>query len=553
MTMDAQVDVLNVDDNDPQRYIKTRDLQRAGFVVIEAETGIQALRLVEQHRPPVLLLDVKLPDISGLEVCRRVKQAWPGVMVLMTSATFTSSSARTLGLDAGADSYLVQPAEPLELAAAVNALLRLRSSESELRRLNDTLEQRVRDRVTDLQEANQRLKAEIAQRQLAEAALVQSQKMEAVGQLTGGLAHDFNNLLTAVLGNLEFIRTRADDPRIRRWADNAFRAAQRGSRLTSQLLAFSRAQKLITAPVDVNALILGMRELLNQTLGANITIAIELDPALPAAMADQSQLELAILNLAINARDAMPDGGVLTITTAARPGNAQPVMVSVSDTGTGMPPEVAARAFDPFFTTKPPGKGTGLGLSQVYGIARQTGGDVSIESEVDKGTTVTLRLPRAADRVVSEHDRESETVRARPGEKLLVVDDDSDVREIVSSFLAELGYQVRDVPQGDAALAIIAELDPDLLVVDFAMPGMNGAEMAQAARQWKSCLPILFLSGFADSTVLEAAVGSAPLLKKPFRPVDLAAAVRAALDARDAGGGSGIPRSVAPASDADIG
>jgi DNA-binding response OmpR family regulator len=202
MTQIDRVTILNVDDQDAQRYIKTRDLQRAGFEVLEARNGAEALRCAEQYAPPIILLDVQLPDINGYEVCRYVKRKSPETMILMTSATFTTSADRTVGLDSGADAFLVQPAEPLELAACVNALLRIRRSEEELRRLNETLEQRVQDRVTELAQANAALRGEIAQRQAAEAALVQAEKMQAVGQLTGGLAHDFNNLLTAVIGNL---------------------------------------------------------------------------------------------------------------------------------------------------------------------------------------------------------------------------------------------------------------------------------------------------------------------------------------------------------------
>jgi DNA-binding response OmpR family regulator len=526
------VTVLNVDDNDAARYVKTRDLRAAGFEVVEAANGAQALSLVEQNTPSIVLLDVQLPDISGYDVCRRIKLKWPQMMVLMTSATFTESVDRTLGLDAGADSYLVQPAEPLELLAAMNALLRIRASEQELRRLNDTLEQRVQERVRELADANAKLTTEIKQRERAETALLQSQKMEAIGQLTGGLAHDFNNLLTAVIGNLDLIRARNPEPRIRRLAENAFKAAQRGSKLTSQLLAFSRTQRLVMEPVDVNALIVGMRELLNQTLGANIVVETVLDPRAPFAMADGNQLELAILNMSINSRDAMPEGGALTIATSIAGDGANPVTILVSDTGVGMTPEVAARAFDPFFTTKAPGKGTGLGLSQVYGIARQTGGDVSLASEPNRGTTVLLRLPRASEAALSSRENPTAAGGKVYSEHLLVVDDDPDVREIVSGFLAELGYVVREAARGDDALAIFDEFVPDLLVVDFAMPGMNGAELAVAARQRNARLPILFLSGFADTAALEAVAGTAPLLRKPFRPAELAAAVRVALDGK---------------------
>ncbi len=635
--------ILNVDDEETPRYIKRRDLEANGFHVIDAATGAEALRLIEHVEPAVVLLDVQLPDISGYDVCRYTKSKWPEVMVLMTSATFTTSESRTQGLDAGADSYLVQPAEPLELAAAVNALLRIRRAEDILRSLNVTLDAQVKERTTELARAINALKSsaermrtllstsyifqgymapdgtlldanraslegiqaqigdvvgrpfwetpwftatpgmpeaireaveraaagetvqqsivvnlpdgerafdmslrpvkndkgkvigivpeavETTQRLKAEAALRQSMKMEAIGQLTGGLAHDFNNLLTAVIGNLDFIRTRSVEDKVRKWAENAFKAAERGSKLTSQLLAFSRTQKLDTGAVDVNAIIGGMRELLDQSLGPGVIVTFELAPGLPPAVGDANQLELAVLNLALNARDAMPDGGALTVKTALS-SDAKSLLVSVADTGAGMSPEVVARAFDPFFTTKPTGKGTGLGLSQVYGVVRQAGGEVTIDSKIGRGTKVTLCLPLAVHGIVKERRHDAAVTRSVKSEKLLLVDDDDDVRDIVCRVLAELGYDVREAAGGSEALAALSDFNPDLLLVDFAMPNMNGAEVVTAARARNADLKILFLSGHAESAALEAAVGGAPLLRKPFRPAELATAVRSALD-----------------------
>lgn len=521
--------ILNVDDQDAPRYVKTRDLQECGFTVIEARTGAEALRLIEGEQPPIVLLDVELPDITGYDVCSFIKKKWPEVMVLMTSSTFTTSPHRTRGLDSGADSYLVQPAEPLELAAAVNALLRIRNAEDNMRALNATLDQRVRDRTAELEASNQRLTHEMDQRHRAEAALVQSQKMEAVGQLTGGLAHDFNNLLTAVVGNLDLIRRRATDSRIARQAEQAFKAAERGAKLTAQLLAFSRTQKLATAAVDLNALIGGMYELLNQTLGAEVKVDINLMHGLPHALADANQLELAILNLSINARDAMPGGGTLTISTGHDPTASERVIICVADTGTGMPPEIVARAFDPFFTTKPPGKGTGLGLSQVYGIVRQIGGDVTIDTEVGKGTSIHIALPLAHAKATNEHVEPAAALRG--SETILIVDDDADVRQIMSGVLSELGYRVTEAGDGEAALDMLKSYQPDLMVIDFGMPGSNGAEVAAAARQSNEDLRILFVSGYSDTSAIEKAVGKAALLHKPFLPAEFVAAVRSSLDA----------------------
>ena len=529
MSEGEKIVVLNVDDLEAQRYVKRRDLLAGGFAVIEASSGAEALRMIEQHRPPVVLLDVQLPDISGFEVCAFIKEKWPEVMVLQTSATFTTAEDRVVGLNAGADSYLVQPAEPLELAAAINALLRIRRSEDALRALNANLDRQVQTRTAELTETNRQLMQEMAQRQKAEAALLQAQKMEAVGQLTGGLAHDFNNLLTAVVGNLDLIRARTTEPRITKLADNAFKAAERGSKLTAQLLAFSRTQKLATSSIDINRTIEEMYEFLNQSLGAGISVQMKLDPSAPIVIADGNQLEVGILNLGINARDAMPGGGTLTIATASDPADERRVIVSVSDTGTGMPPDVVARAFDPFFTTKPPGKGTGLGLSQVYGLVRQMGGDVDIISKPGEGTTVRLHLRRG--HVASVSDAEAAHVsNDGHAERILVVDDDHDVRAIMTSFLSEIGYVVHEAEHGEAALALQKTVQPQLMIIDFAMPGTNGADVVKAARAVQPTLPILFVSGYADSAALEAAMGSAPFLKKPFRPAELASAVRAAIE-----------------------
>ncbi len=525
--------ILNVVDREVERYAKSRQLRHFGYEVVEAQSGYESLTKVETLRPAVVLLDIRLPDISGIEVCEIIKGKWPEVMVLQTSATFTDVRDRIRGLNSGADAYLIQPAEPEEMAAAIAALFRIRKAEDQLRRINDALEERVAERTRVLAEVNDNLKQEIAHRQKAEAALVQAQKMEAIGRLTGGLAHDFNNLLTAVIGNLDLIRARAPDARTLRLADNAAKAAERGSKLTAQLLAFSRTQRLAVRPTDVNAVVEGMRDLLTQSLGPSVTMEMKLDPTISLAMADDNQIELAVLNLTINARDAMAEAGSVTVSTGGvtltndddgLPPGAY-ITLQVTDDGAGMAPEIITRAFDPFFTTKPPGQGTGLGLAQVYGVARQCGGDARIHSEPGKGTTVTLWLRCAAEaRTAAEQDSAHPVATPKAG-KVLLIDDDPDVRNTVRELLTEMGYDVQTANSGRAGLDMLDSAQPDLVIVDFAMPEMNGAEVARIIHRSRPALPILFVSGHADTVALQDAVGNAPLLRKPFRPSDLATAM----------------------------
>jgi PAS domain S-box-containing protein len=371
-----------------------------------------------------------------------------------------------------------------------------------------------------------------------EEALRQAQKMEAVGHLTGGIAHDFNNLLQAVHGNLDLIRRRSEDERLTRWAEHGLQAAERGSRLTSQLLAFSRAQKLELRAVSASALVDGMRDLLARTLGPMIRVRLDLAPPPDDVLADGTQLEMAILNLAINARDAMPDGGELTIRTSSCTApdigdieEGDYLKIEVADTGSGMPPQVAEQAFDPFFTTKGVGKGTGLGLSQVYGMARQAGGTARIATAAGEGTTVTLYLRCTEAAQDAEADQQAAPrSRVSPTARILVVDDDPDVRRFLADSLSDLGYQVADAADGRAGLALLDQEEVDLVLVDYAMPGMTGAEMADELRARQPELPVLFASGYADTAAIEAALGpSAQVLRKPFHIDELEEAIAAAL------------------------
>jgi nitrogen-specific signal transduction histidine kinase/CheY-like chemotaxis protein len=383
---------------------------------------------------------------------------------------------------------------------------------------------------------------DITELKAAQEQLRQSQKMEALGQLTGGIAHDFNNLLTVVVGGLDIIAKRADDTKLKSYATNALAAAERGARLTAQLLAFSRVQRLEVRPTLVAPLIQNMRPLLRNVLGPGITKEFDLDESMIPVMADPTQLEVAILNLAINARDAMPDGGVLSFTTrpvavAADPDleDGEYIELCISDTGVGMAPEIAERAFEPFFTTKEVGKGTGLGLSMVYGMARQSGGAARIESRVGEGTAVKLLFRKAEGDVAKEGIADAEQAHVEPERltaSVLVIDDDPDVRAFIAAALEEQGYRVRQAPDGRDGLKQIERDRPDLVIVDFIMPEMSGAEVAKKIRAKLPEQPILFVSGYSETEAVKRTAPDAPLLAKPFRAEALHKAVRAAITAQ---------------------
>ena len=398
-----------------------------------------------------------------------------------------------------------------------------------------------------LAETNRQLTEEAENRAAAEATVRQMQKVEAVGQLTGGIAHDFNNMLAVVIGSLDMAQKRLDmgeTPRALRLVENAMEGAQRAARLTARLLAFSRQQPLDPQAIDTNRLIGGMSEILQRTIGDDIRIETALAAGLWPTFADPGQLENAILNLCINGRDAMPQGGKLTVETAnadlddaeAHPGAAgQFVMLSVTDTGTGMPPEVAERAIDPFFTTKGAGKGTGLGLSQVHGFIRQSGGHLQIHSEPGQGTTVKLFLPRHLGAVAEDADGAGEAtgLPRADGEVVLVVEDDDRVRHVSADALRELGYTVMQAPDAHHALAMVATPSRiDLLFTDVVMPDVNGRELADRARTMRPDLKVLYTTGYTkDAIVHEGTLDpGVDMLPKPFTVDQLARKIRQVID-----------------------
>jgi PAS domain S-box-containing protein len=408
-----------------------------------------------------------------------------------------------------------------------------------LARSREQLEIMVEERTRELAATAMQLRTEIDAREQAQAALLQAQKMEAMGQLTGGVAHDFNNVLTAVSGSLALLEPRISDERGVRLLRTAQRSAARGAKLTEALLAFARKQRLDPVPADLNTIVVEMSEMLGHSIGPSIEIRHVLATELWPVLIDVTQIETALLNIALNARDAMPGGGVLIIQTANIPAGHRElpvevagqdcVLVSLRDTGSGMSQEVIERAFEPFFTTKDIGKGTGLGLSMVFGVVRQSGGTVRIRSQLREGTTVLIYLPRslAASALGSPPVTRS---RATEAARILVVDDDPDVRWITAEDLREMGYIVTEADSGRAALAILERDGPcNLMIIDMVMAGLSGVDTARLARRTRPDLKVLFCSGYADLSRFEAAVGNEVVLKKPFPPDILAEAVRAML------------------------
>ncbi len=432
-----------------------------------------------------------------------------------------------------------------EITGAISVIVNIdeqKRAQEALANAAQKLEEQVAERTAALTNALSRLQAEAEERARAEEALRQSQKMEAVGQLTGGIAHDFNNMLTGITGALDVLRRRIASGRtadLDRFMDAASTSAQRAAALTARLLAFSRRQSLDSRPTDVNSLVGSLEELLRRTMSEQIVVAIDRAKPLSAALVDANQLENAILNLAINARDAMPEGGALTVATcdvhldaefcSRRPGFVEGhyVGVSVTDTGTGMDEQILEKVFEPFFTTKPIGQGTGLGLSMVYGFAKQSNGHVLIDSAVGSGTSVTIFLP-AADGAPADQQTPG-PVHDGEGETVLLVEDDPSVRLLVCDVLKELGYLPVEAADPQAALRLIESgIRFDLMITDVGLPGMNGRQLAEIARTHLPDLPVLFVTGYAENaTMRRGFLGpKMEMIAKPFQIELLARKIR---------------------------
>ena len=552
--------ILHLEDSDLDAELIEAELETLGQpVVIERViTRDEFASAASARRHDIILADYVLPTFDGVSALGIARQQCPDTPFIFCSGTLGEEVA-VEALKNGATDYVTKQRLDRMSRTIVRALAETRAreekraAEAALQAFNETLEARIADRTRELAEANSALQEQIAERERVEEALRLAQRLEAVGQLTSGVAHDFNNLLTVIAGNIEFLERAVTDERSKRRLDMMRGAAARGANLTAQLLAFSRRQRLEPTPVSLNTTVVSMRDLLQSSIGGAIQIETTLQDGLWPALVDATQIELVILNLAINARDAMAVGGRLTIETAnvtvngipARPEQPQPgeyVMISVSDTGTGMPPEVLARIFEPFFTTKETGKGSGLGLAQVFGFVKQSGGGLRVDTALGEGTSFKVYLPRVESAATLVAAPPIDCVRARPpGSKpvLLVVDDDEGVREVTATRLTEAGYAVREAASGLQALASL-EGNPcvDLVVLDFAMPGMNGAEAAAELRKRWPAMPVVFVTGFADTAALRqaGADGSDAVVLKPFRDGELERKVAGVLAARQPAG-----------------
>jgi signal transduction histidine kinase/CheY-like chemotaxis protein len=437
-------------------------------------------------------------------------------------------------------SFIERPFHSTTLQSLVNATMKSRLRQIEARGLleqlqqsADQLERRVEERTGQLQSAHSQLLAQMAERARTEEQLRHMQKIESIGELTGGVAHDFNNLLTAVLGNLELLRKRMPaNPSTDRLIDGALQGAQRGAALTQRLLAFARRQALELKPIELAQLVTGMGDLLRRSIGPTVEIQFDVPSGLPAAQIDANQIELALLNLAVNARDAMPDGGRMTISLAAAESSSahdmaagKYLVLAVSDTGMGMDAATLERAIEPFFSTKEVGKGTGLGLSMIHGLALQLKGALRLYSEVGKGTRAELWLPMSdGAAAVPVGEVAAAPAPGKHGVTLLFVDDDFLIRMSTASLLEDLGYAVLKAASGAEALELLkAGQKIDMMITDYAMPGMTGIQLAEKARTMHPGLPILLATGYADLPARGAL--DLPRLSKPYRQSELAQTV----------------------------
>jgi signal transduction histidine kinase len=532
-----KVDILLVDDQPAKLLSYEAILDQLGENLIKAGSAAEAFEHLLKRNIAIILIDVCMPDLDGFQLATMIRghPRYQSTAIIFVSAIQVTDLDLVRGYQLGAVDYVPVPVIPELLRAKIRVFAELYRKTRQLERLNTELEIRVAERTAELARANadleQRVEERTREREEALAQVHEMQKLESIGQLTGGVAHDFNNLLMAVLGNLELAKKYLpNDARILRLIDGAIQGAERGATLTKRMLAFARRQELRPEAVDVAKLVDSMVEMLRRSIGPTIQITTEFHAKLAPTRVDPNQLELALLNLAVNARDAMPLGGCLTITAHSEsvglgdiaglsPGDY--VCIAVRDTGCGMDKATLRRATEPFFTTKDRGRGTGLGLSMVDGFVAQSGGAMRIRSRPGTGTDVELWLPVTDAAEIDE--TTSPNASCRVGEprsfRVLVVDDDAMVCAGTAAMLEDLGHSA--IEAGSAARALdllMSEPDIDVVITDYAMPGMNGSQLAAKIHELRPGLPVVIATGYANTPSEGSAL---PRLNKPYRQQDL--------------------------------
>jgi two-component system cell cycle sensor histidine kinase/response regulator CckA len=526
--------VLIVNDVPDQLQFMTIMMQRAGYSVSNAVDGLEALEIAWQLKPTLIISDVCMPRVDGIELTRRIRasEQLGDTPVLLVSALRGTDQDAIEGLKAGADDYVEAPYDPMRLIAKVARLVE-------------------RGRAEEALKSSEQEKSEALQAlRKSEAQLLLAQKLEAVGRLAGGIAHDFNNLLTVIRGysQLALRRLSADDP-LRAHIEQVIKASERAAALVSQLLAFSRKQVMQPKVLDLNVIVAEVEKMLRRLIGEDVEVRTTLQADLGAIKADPSQLEQVIMNLVINARDAMPAGGKLTIETAntyldetyaeqhLSVSAGDYVMLAVSDTGVGMDEKTRQHIFEPFFTTKDTGRGTGLGLSTVYGIVKQSGGNIWVYSELEGGTTFKIYLPRVNEGVEVTKQVALNQELPLATETILLVEDDQALRELVQEVLELAGYQVLEAVTGEAAISICEHREKTihLLVTDVVMPEIGGPELAERLLALHPEMRTLYISGYADDAIVHHGVlaEGTNFLAKPFSPRALELKVREVLKAAD--------------------
>jgi signal transduction histidine kinase/ActR/RegA family two-component response regulator len=554
MNAAEKVNILLVDDSHAKLLSHEAILAEVGENLIKASSARQAFEVLLKNEVALILIDVCMPDLDGFELAAMIREhpRFQTTAIIFVSAVMMTKPDQLRGYQLGGVDYVPVPVVPELLRAKVKVFVELYRKTRQLERFNAELERRVAERTADLQRFNEELEQRIddrtRERETALAQLFEAQKMDTIGRLTGGVAHDFNNLLMAVLGSLALLEKRlgAEDQHSRRLLHNAVQGAQRGAALTQRLLAFSRRQELKPESVDVAHLVSGMEELLKRALGHGIDLSLNFPSGLPPLLADANQLELALLNLALNARDAMPKGGRLMIAAAAEtitqsgPGSrltpGDYLRISIVDTGVGMDNVTLTKATEPFFTTKGPGKGTGLGLSMVQGLAAQSGGMLDIHSEPDAGTSIDLWLPRATTSAVSVT-RAAQAAHLMPHTepcKVLIVDDDLLVMTGTAAMIDDLGHTSIEAHSAAEALAKLESgIEVDVVITDHAMPSMTGLQLAECIQDRFPGLPIILATGYAELPADPAKLGLLKLTK-PCTQQEIAAAIHMAVTSRGA-------------------